>query len=327
MSERRIALAIQKPTGKTNMGDETLQILEAGGLKFKLPSRVDDGPTNISGLDIWTMRNADITQAISIGVASLGIVGLDKYTEFTNGTADRPKPLILSELGYSYCTLKLGVRQDIGYTTPEDLKDKIVATSYPKGTERFFEEAGVSVRILKCEGGAETYVRRGVAQACVEVSETGNSMKLNGINPVADVMRSQAILIANPRLDQDTETQGPIWRAVRTVQTGLDAKFAKMIKLNFPADRKEDILKALPSRKSPTLFQSGDNAWLAAESLVPARDYDKIKQELLLLGAEDIFQLPIADPSPNLDDPRVNRMMRVMYGEKWQLPTPPYSIL
>lgn len=327
MLERRIALAIQKPTGKTNMGDETLQILEAGGLSFKLPSRIDDGKTNLTGVDIWLMRNADITQAVSIGVAGLGIVGRDKYTEFTNGSNDRPLPLVLGELGYSYCTLKLGVRQDVGYSSPEDLKDRVIATSYPRGTEKFFQEAGVNVRILKCEGGAETYVRRGVAEACVEVSETGNSMKLNGINPVADVMRSQALLIANPDLKVDRATEGPIWRTIRAIQTGLDAKFARMIKLNFPASNKEAIINALPARKSPTLFQSGDNLWLAAESLVPAADYNRIKQELLFLGAEDIFQLPIADPSPNLDDKRVNNMMQIIYGADWQLPSPPYQIM
>lgn len=326
MSEVKLALAIQKPTGSTNLGDETVTLLKAGGLEFRLPPRIDDGLTSLSGVDIWLMRNGDITQAVSLGVAKLGIVGLDKYTEFTNGTADRPIPIVLKDLGYSYCTLKLGVINTIGYTSPEDLRGATVATSYPRGTERFFEEAGVSVRVLKCEGGAETYVKRGIAQACVEMSDTGNSMRVNGINPVADVMRSEAILIANPNLAQLTELEGPTWRILRAAMGGIYDRDLRMMKLNYPNDREEEIMQALPARESPTTLELRKKGWSAAESLVPLSRYNQVKQELLQLGAKDIFRLPVEDPSPNFDDPEVNRMMRVIYGQSWQLPNPAYSI-
>lgn len=326
MSEARLALAIQKPTGSTNLGDETVALLKAGGLEFRLPSRMDDGPTNLSGIDIWLMRNGDITQAVSLGVAKLGVVGLDKYTEFTNGTTDRPTPIVLKELGYSYCTLKLGVKDTLGYTSPEDLRGATIATSYPRGTERFFGEAGVNVRILKCEGGAETYVKRGIAQACVEISDTGNSMRINGINPVADVMRSGAILIANPNLAQLPELEGATWRVLRTVMGGIYDRDLRMMKLNYPNDREDEIMQALPARESPTTLELREKGWSAAESLVPLSRYNQVKQELLQLGAKDIFRLPIEDPSPNFDDPEVNRMMKKINGESWQLPNPAYSI-
>lgn len=323
MSETRLALAIQKPTGSTNLGDETAKLLEAGGLTFRLPSRRDTGPSNLSGVDIWLARNADISRLVSLGVsgkgAGLGIVGRDKFTEFTNGSEDRPTPLLLKDdLGYSFCTLKLGVQEELPYQEPKDLEGMTVATSYPKGTQKFFEGAGVSVRILECEGGAESLVFSGAAQACVEISDTGNSMLINGIRPVADVMKSEAVLIADPRLQESPELEGASYRTIVALMTGIYATQLRMMKLNFRNEDEASIMKVLPSRESPTVQPLKEEGWSAAESLVPLSRYDEVKRDLLIMGAKDIFRQPIQDPGPNTDDQEVTRMMKVVYGADWQ---------
>lgn len=326
--ELQYAFAVQEPTGKTNLGDDTAELLKRGGVTYTIPRRKNWWKTNLPEIDIWEGRNSQISLAVSMGAAQWGIVGLDKLTELEE-TPDTPTPIILKKLGYSHCTLKLGVREDIPYKSPEDLSGLVVATSYPRGTRRFFENAGVSVRILKIDGGVEAWVDREVAHATVDVSVTGDSFQRNRIKDVATVLESEAVLIANPRLKEDPESAGASWRAIRAVMTGIYDRDLTMMKVNFPAELRDTIVsdkEILPARKSPTILATGDPNLLAAESLVPKVDYNKIKQILLNLGAEDVFKLPVEDPSPNYDDPEVNRMMKMLYGQDWVLPKNAYPI-
>lgn len=320
--DRKLAIAIQKPTGKTNLGDETAALLQAGGLKWRLPNRVDDGPTNIEGFDIILMRNGDITRAVAQGEADLGVVGLDKYGEFAYGTP----PLFLKELGFSFCKLKLGVSNDIPYLQPESLAGLTVSTSYPIGTRRFFERFGVDVNIRKYEGGAETAVKRGWAQACIEASDTGTSMIVNNIRPVADVLESQAVLIANPGLPNVRGSKAIIWRALRTVMTGVWNTQYRVLKFDFPLEKEVQIMDGMPARESPTRMPLEKDGWAAAETLIPKAQENKTIERILLLGARAIFVNPIERLIPDLDDPETTRMMKVIYGESWNLPDPPYAI-
>ncbi len=320
--EKKLAIAIQKPTGKTNLGDETAALLQAGSLKWKLPNRVDDGPTNIEGLDIILMRNGDITRAVAEGEADLGVVGLDKYGEYSYGTP----PLVLKELGFSFCSLKLGVRNDIPYLQPESLAGLTIATSYPIGTRRFFGSFGIDVNIRKYDGGAETAVKRGWAQACIEASDTGMSMIVNNIRPVADVLSSQAVLIANPDLPNIRGSQAIVWRTLRAVMTGVWNTQYRVLKFDFPENQEREIMNDIPTRESPTKMPLEKEGWSAAETLIPKASENETIERLLLLGARAIFINPIERLIPDLDDPETTRMMKIIYGESWRLPIPPFAI-
>lgn len=262
MLERTIALGLQKPTGKTNLGEETAKILSAGGLQWDFPDRVDFASTNINRLEIVAMRNGDLTRACARGEIDLAIVGEDKYWDYYQFNP----PVVVQKLGFSKCSVKLGVRSDFPYKESADLAGQTVATSYVRGSARWFQEQGIPIKILEYEGSEEmgpARIERTRAVGCIAISASGKSMESNKMKIVATILDSEAVLIANPAIRSIAELEETTWRLLRTIMTGI---------------------------------------W---------------RTQLPMLEVQSVF--------PNLDDPEIARMMRVIYGTNWRLPHPPYK--
>lgn len=321
--EQGLALAIQKPNGgpNPNMGDESVALLKAGGLSFAFRPRVDDAPTSIPGLDIVVMRNGDITGAVSRGEADLGIVGLDMYQEY----CEDPRASIINALGISRCVLKLGVRADSNIKDINDMQGWRVATSYSNLARKHFDQWGITVQIRPYQGGEEGVVRRGFADACIVISDTGRSFEENGLRSFWDVLKSEALLIANPKLAEKRGSEGIIWRTLRAVMTGLWRIQYTMLEANFSEPLSDEILATLPALESPTVspLQSGGQA---TRSLVPINTLKESLRKLYAVGASEVVALEVKAVYPNLNDPEVTRMMRAIYGADWQLPNPPYLL-
>lgn len=319
--EQKLALAIQKPNGKPNMGDESMALLEAGGIYCTFRPRVDDTSTNLPGLDIIAMRNGDIAGAVARAEADLGIVGWDMYEEYRS----RPRATILKPLGFSVCTLKLGVRKNFDFTDPRSLKGLRVATSYPNLTTDFFSRCDTEVVIKTYQGGEEGFVKRGAADACVVISDTGDSLEFNGQKPVCGVLESQAMLIASPLLSEKRGSERIVWRALRAIMTGLWRTQYTMLEANFLKPLTDEVLATLPALESPTVspLQSGGQA---TRSLVPISTLEQSLARLYAAGASDVVALEVRAVYPNIDDPEITRMMRVIYRQDWQLPNPPYLL-
>lgn len=313
--EQRLALAIQKPNGEPNpnMGDESVALLETGGLSVAFRPRVDDTPTNIPGLDIVRMRNGDISRAVACGEADLAIVGLDMYRE----CPEQPKAVTLKELGFGRCILKLGVKDSFDYQRPASLTGLRVATSYPNLAAQFFNSRNTEIRIIAYQGGEETVVRRGFAEACAVISDTGISLRANGLKPVALILESEAVLLANPNLAEKRGSEQIIWRTLRAIMTGLWKTQYTMLEANFLVPLTDEVLATLPSAKSPTIssLQSGGQA---IRSLVPISEIEESLSKLYGAGASEVVALEVQAIYPNLDDPEVTRMMQVVYGADWQ---------
>lgn len=315
--EPSIALAIQRPetvNGVPNMGEESLALIKAGGISVTFNRRVDDAPTNIPGLYIIRMRNGDLARTAAVGEADLVIVGRDMYEEYPGD----PRAIVLKPLGFSRCTLKLAVEEGFDFTQPKDLAGLTIATSYINVTGAFFEKEGVNVKIRHYQGGEEGVVKRGDAQACLLISNTGDSLTLNGLKPVYNVLESEAMLIANPNLSEKRGSEQIVWRALRAIMTGVWQTQYTLLKFNYPDDKEEEIMKQTPARESPTKTPLDEKGWKAAETLMPIGSRDDVETNLLGLGAKDLFYTNVTKMIPNLDDAEVTRMMRAIYGDDWQ---------
>lgn len=315
--EQSLAIGIQKPEivdGIPNMGEESVVLLKSGGIAFTFRRRVDDTPTSIPGLDILKMRNGDLSRAAAEEEADLVIVGLDMYQEYQGN----PRAIILKPLGFSRCTLKLGVKEEFNFTNPKDLAGLRVATSYGNVTAAFFRDWDTEVEIRRYFGGEEDVVKRGKAQACVVISNSGDSFTLNGLKPVWNVLESQAMLIANPKLLEKRGSEQIVWRTLRAIMTGIWQTQYTLLKFNYPESVEAQIMDQTPSRESPTKMPLDAKGWKAAETLMPIIDRETVEVKLLGLGARDLVYTTVERMVPNLDDLEVTRMMRAIYGESWQ---------
>lgn len=321
MIEQQIALAIQKPNGKPNLGDESEALLKAGELEFSFKPRVDDALTNIPGLEIVRMKNADLIKSVCEGDVDLAIAGMDMYQEYTKS----PKALILNSLGIGTCKLKLGVRQDFEFKDPTSLAGLRVATSYPKETADFFKCWETEVTVRERAGGEETFVKRGKAEACVVISDTGNSLTANGLTLVWPVSETQAFLFANSEINEKRGSERIMWNTLRAITTGVWNTQYTMLEANFPKKLTEEMVATLPSAGSPTIsaLESGGQA---IRSLVPVKTLKESRDKYYAAGASKLVRLKVESVYPDLDDPEINRMMRAIYGEDWKLSHPPYSV-
>ena len=189
-----LRIAIQ---AKGRLNEQSIDLLSEAGIgvaesKRKLISRADGFP-----MEVLYLRDDDIPQAVAMGVADLGIVGLNEVAE-KNFPVERTM-----DLGFGSCRISLAVDRTADYNGLDYFRGKRVATSYPNILARFFAEKGIDAEIHTIEGSVEIAPAVGMSDAIFDIVSSGGTLISNGLVEVEKVFYSEAVLIANPELDED----------------------------------------------------------------------------------------------------------------------------
>ena len=189
-----LRIAIQ---AKGRLNEQSIGLLSEAGIgvaesKRKLISRADGFP-----MEVLYLRDDDIPQAVSMGVADLGIVGL-------NEVAEKGFPVEqIMDLGFGGCRLSLAVPKTTAYEGLAFFRGRRVATSYPNILARYFAEKGIEAEIHTIEGSVEIAPAVGMADGIFDIVSSGGTLISNGLVEVEKVLFSEAVLIACPGLDSD----------------------------------------------------------------------------------------------------------------------------
>jgi len=218
-------------------------------------------------------------------VADLGVTGEDLLAETG---AELPR---LRALGYGQCRLAAAVPADSALRDLGDLSGLRVATAHPNTARRFFAAQGIEVDVVPISGAVEVAPRLGLADAIVDLVSTGSTMVMNGLRPIADVLASEAILVANPTARVQRA------QAIDAIDTMLSAVIAardrKYLMMNAPADRLADLEALLPGLESPSVIPLAHAGMIAIHSVVGADDVWSLLPRLKAAGASGILVLPI----------------------------------
>lgn len=144
-----------------------------------------------NGVEILLLRDDDIPYFVESGAADFGIVGENVFFERTAAVS------IFQRLGFGACRLVLAAPRKSGIRGLSDLKDTRIATSYPKILRRFLEQKKIRATIVKVSGSAEIAPQSGIADIVCDLTQTGATLLANGLEEVATVMESQAVLIGS----------------------------------------------------------------------------------------------------------------------------------
>jgi ATP phosphoribosyltransferase len=279
---RRLRLAIPN---KGRLVEPTVALLRDAGLVFEEHERSLVARVRNFDLDILFVRTNDVIEFVGDGVADLGVTGEDLLAETG---AELPR---LRSLGYGQCRLAAAVPADSALRAVADLDGLRVATAHPNTARRFFAAAGVEVDVIPISGAGEVAPRLGLAEAIVDLVSTGSTMVMNGLRPIADVLASEAILIANPTA-ATTRSE-----AVAALDTMLSAVIAargrKYLMMNAPEDRLRDLEALLPGLESPSVIPLAHAGMIAIHSVVGADDVWGLLPRLKAAGASGILVLPI----------------------------------
>jgi ATP phosphoribosyltransferase len=280
---------------KGSLEQATLQLFEDADLPVVRSSDVDyratiDDPRVV---DVRILRPQEIPRYVATGLFDVGVTGRD-WIEETGAEVTT-----LAELHYSKATARpikmvLAVGGDSAWTTVEALPPGVrVHTEYPELTRRFLEKHGVDAEISLSYGATEAKIPE-IADAVVEITETGRALRAAGLTILDTILVSYTELIANPLAYADPDKR----RAMEQLQTllagALEARGRVLVKLNVDEANLAAVIELLPALKSPTVSKLfGDDAY-AVETVVPKAEINTLIPALKDAGATGIIELPIS---------------------------------
>lgn len=274
---------------KGRLADGVRTLFERAGLDLRF--RGDRALQASFGEDRTALfvRSADIPEFVANGAADLGVTGLDLVEESEREVAT------LLELGFGRCRLGLAVRSTDPAQAVSDLPDGVkVATSFVNLTRRYFEANGKRADVVPIGGAAEVTPLLGVADAIVDVIDTGSTLRTNGLRQIGSLLESSAVLIANPATLADPERGRELTDFAGTLESVLRARGKRYLMANVPRAALADIRRILPGINGPTIVNVLDETEIvAAHAVVDQWEVDHVIAELKAVGAAGILVTPI----------------------------------
>jgi len=281
---------------KGSLENATLELFESADLAVNRSSAVDyratiDDPRIV---DVRILRPQEIPTYVAEGLFDLGITGRD-WIEETGAEV-----VSLGQLHYSKATARpvrivLAVAGDSPFDGVGDLPaDLRVSTEYPELTRRFLEKHGVSQPDIRLSYGATEAKVPDIADAVVEITETGRALRAAGLKVIETILVSYTELIANPVAYDDPAKRHAMGQLHTLLQGTLEARGRVLVKVNVGQADLDRVIKMLPSLKAPTVSQLFGGTDYAVETVVPKSEINTLIPALKDAGASDIVELPIS---------------------------------
>ena len=280
---------------KGSLEKATLDLFDAADLAVRRGSERDyHASIDHPGIDrVRFLRPQEIPEYVEEGLFDLGITGRDWITETDSDVVS------LGELQYSKATsdpvrVVLAVPNGASWQRAEDLPQGIrISTEFPALTRRYLEQHGVKAVVVPSYGATEAKVPD-IVDAIVDLTETGSSLRKNGLRILDTLLTSYTELIANRAAHEDDAKRAAMDDIALLLRGAIRARGQVLVKLNVAEDRLGEVLAVLPAMSSPTVTRLASGAMQAVESVVPKRGVNTLIPALRAAGARDILELPIS---------------------------------
>ena len=280
--ETTLRIAVQT---KGRLNEDSLLLFEESGIKLIEGKRRLISSAKNFPLEVLYLRDDDIPQCVADGVADVGIVGLNEVEE------QQKEVDIIKHLGFSKCRLSLAIPKDEDYPGLAWFEGKKIATSYPAILKAFLAKEPINADIHFIAGSVEIAPGIGLSDAIFDIVSSGSTLVSNRLKEVEVVMKSDAVLIANPSLSK--EKQAILDELIFRIESVENGKGKKYILLNAPNEKMEQIIKVLPGMTSPTLMPLAKPGWSSLHSVISETEFWEVIGNLKRNGAEGILVLPI----------------------------------
>lgn len=286
---------------KGRIHEEVMKILKGAGFEHKRPDRLDVAMCKDLPIKLVFLPAADIPSYVMEGSVHVGISGSDMLEETLveaghRRDADSTPVKVLRSLGIGRCKLCLQAPKDQCDRPPKDFVGKRIVTSFPAVTKQFFDQFeskdGKKTRIKVVSGSVEAACGLGLADAIVDLVETGTTMKAAGLDIVADVLETEALLFqqqpteANGLLGTRGETVSLIEQRIRGFMT---SQSYVMVVCNCSDEALTKVCSILPGKRSPTITELKQSNWHSVSALVDTKKSQRVMDDLVKAGAEDVL--------------------------------------
>ncbi len=274
---------------KGSLEESTMRLFAQAGWKIKPRSRNYFPEVNDPELVCSLCRAQEISRYVENGTMDAGLTGKDWIME------NESQVVVCSDLVYSKVSNRparwvLAVAADSPYRRPEDLAGKKIATELKNFTHNYFHNAGIPVEVEFSWGATEAKVVEGLADAIVEVTETGSTIKAHGLRIIAELLQTNTQFIANRQAWEDPWKRQKIQTIDTLLHGALRADQLVGLKMNVPKDRMDAIMDILPSMTAPTVAHLYNTDWLSVEIVVEESRVRDLVPELQQRGAEAVIE-------------------------------------
>jgi len=280
---------------KGSLQDATIQLFARAGFNIYASARSYYPSIDDPGIECMLIRAQEMPRYVADGVLDAGLTGVDWIAEQAangGGSVVPVADLVYAKQRLGKVRWVLAVPEDSPLRTPADLEGRTVATELVRVTSAYFERIGVHVDIEFSWGATEVKPPT-LADAIVEVTETGSSLRANRLRIIDTVIESNTQLIANPRALDDPERRTKIDNLALLLRAAIEAQGRVGIMLNVRRADLSGVLELLPALQRPTISPLSDDDWVALNTIIEERTVRELIPRLKAARAEGIVEYPL----------------------------------
>jgi ATP phosphoribosyltransferase len=276
---------------KGSLQEATIELLARAGWKVTLSSRSYVPSIDDSEINCLLVRAQEMARYVETGALDAGITGHD-WVEETQANVLELAELVYAKQRLARVKWVLAVPEDSLIREPRDLQGKTIATEVVNITEKYLARHGVKARVEFSWGATEVKVPQ-LADAIVEVTETGSSLRANRLRILDTVLESATVFIMNRKSAEDAAKREKAENLVLMLQGAIAAATRVGLMLNVRRDDLAAVLAVLPALKNPTISALSDSDWVAVNTIIEESVVRQILPRLKAAQAQGIVEYPL----------------------------------
>jgi ATP phosphoribosyltransferase len=286
-----VATKLRLGIPKGSLQDATIALFKRAGWNIYADGRSYFPSIDDPEIECMLIRAQEMARYVDHGVLDAGLTGIDWVVE---SGLDVPTVTSLTYAKQSRRKVRwvLAVPEGSGFEKAEDLEGKIVATELVEVSKRYFAEKGVNVKVEFSWGATEVKPPT-LADAIIEITETGSSLKANRLKIIDTVMESETHFIAGKDALADDWKRTKINQIATMLRGAIDAQSLVGLMLNVQRENLEGVLAVLPALNSPTISQLSNSDWVAVNTIVEERIARDVMPKLKAAKATGIVEYPL----------------------------------
>jgi ATP phosphoribosyltransferase len=276
---------------KGSLQESTVELFAKAGWRITVNSRSYYPGIDDPEIECMMVRAQEMARYVENGAIDAGLTGKDWIME-TGADVEEVAELIYSKTGLGKVRWVLAVAEDSPMKSVRDLEGKVIATEAVRMTEKYLERNGVKARVEFSWGATEVKVPQ-LADAIVEVTETGSSLRANHLRVVDTLLESSTRFIANRSAWKDAWKREKICNIAMLLEGAIKAYNRVGLMLNVREADLDKVLAALPALRNPTVAHLSDPGWVAINTIIEEKTVRQLIPKLKAARAEGIVEYPL----------------------------------
>ncbi len=277
---------------KGSLERATIELFQKAGWKISTSERsyfpsIDDPEVSCS-----LVRAQEMARYVENGVLDVGLTGLDWILE-SEADVEMVSDLVYSKVSTNKAKWVLACPSASPLNTLEDCAGKTISTELVAFTRKYFADRGIPVKVEFSWGATEAKAVDGLVDAIVEVTETGTTLRANGLKIVHTLLETNTKLIANHAAMKDPAKRKKIGQIALLLRGALAAENLVGLKMNVPEASFDEVVALLPSLTSPTVARLADTSWFSVEIVIRESVVRELVPRLIERGADGIIEYPL----------------------------------